>query len=168
MGKTSRAAITQIGAAQFDNETGEIFEEFEVNVDLEDAMRLGGEVDADTIGFWLEQPHRDFLMNPRSKLKWALQDFQKFLKRGREEWGHIWAHASFDAPILEHAFRSVPLELPFSYRKVADLRTFFLVAGYDQRRDNPRPHNALADVRYQIKGFIEAKRLIGRAKDVGA
>jgi hypothetical protein len=55
MGSTRQtAAIVSIGAVAF-NVEGDMSEPFYVNVDLEDAMRHGLTVDADTIKWWMRQ-----------------------------------------------------------------------------------------------------------------
>jgi len=55
MGNGPRAAIVAIGAVEFDPETGTVGERFYQAVDLATAVSMGGEMDASTVLWWMQQ-----------------------------------------------------------------------------------------------------------------
>ena len=63
----------------------------------------------------------------------------------------FWAHATFDFPILMHAYRNTAIKPVLQYRSLRDLRTLELVAGdrikWDEREGVH--HNASDDALYQ-------------------
>jgi hypothetical protein len=153
MGQGPRSAITQIGAAYFDIETGIVGAELLVNVDLESSMANGLEVDGPTIKFWLEQSHRDFLSGRVWDISDALIAFTMFIQPKT----NVWSHATFDVPILLNAYKALRIAEPFHYRDARDLRTVFHLAGAVPVDDVPfRAHNALEDCRHQIRQLVTA------------
>jgi hypothetical protein len=81
--------------------------------------------------------------------------------RGAER---IWAHATFDIPILGSAYRMLEQEVPWKFRGVRDLRTLSHLA--EIRGANLKEiekgllnrgvkHNALEDARYQVRVLWE-------------
>ena len=55
MGKNPNAPIVAIGAVLFDPVAGELGNQLYVKVNLEDAVRTGGVMDASTVLWWLQQ-----------------------------------------------------------------------------------------------------------------
>ena len=81
----------------------------------------------------------------RVPLKTALDDLYKIA------WQHdfIWAQGpTYDCNILEHAFKSYNMALPWKFYKVRDSRT--VISLWPDCPKPPTTHHALEDVRKQI------------------
>lgn len=86
----------------------------------------------------------------------------------------IWCHgANFDPGMLEAAFRTCGLPIPWHYRAPRDTRTIFDVAGIDdhtawlEERPGPLgiPHHALDDAICQARGICDARAIINGWRD---
>lgn len=124
MGVTRQtAAIVSIGAVAF-NVDGDMSEPFCVNVDLEDAMRHGLTVDADTIKWWMRQQllAREAIFIDPKPLRVALNLLSDWVKKTCKD-APCWTHATFDAPVLSNAFAAIGEKQPTHFRKQRDIRT---------------------------------------------
>jgi len=54
-GNGKHACLCQIGAVYFDSTTGELGAEYKANIDAANHSKLGGDLDADTVYWWLAQ-----------------------------------------------------------------------------------------------------------------
>ncbi len=154
-GARSDALIVQIGACFFDRTTGEIGKTFFANVDPSFRSRAFS-VDYATIKWWLSQSEqaRASLMMETKELKSVLESLYEFLDK-RD--ANIWCHATFDMPILLHAFEVVGMKFPIHYRNMRDIRTLMDLA--DHHSDTKRTgvhHNALDDAKFQAQYCTEA------------
>ncbi len=164
MGKGDNAAIVSIGACFFDPATNEIGAEFEVAVDLGSSVDAGGQMDADTVLWWLKQDDdtRGKLLRTCLVLPSALQRFNHFLQQhGDSENIKVWGNgASFDLVILRNAFTHVGSDkyVPWQFFNERDVRTVVdmgrRILNIDPKRDVPFEgvrHSALADAVHQAK-----------------
>lgn len=172
MGRSSRAAIVQIGACAFDPETGEIYRRMLVNVDLQSSIDAGLEVEGSTVKFWMEQPPaaRTFLSDVvcghvygKTDIYNALGVFGDFVRASNP--CPIWSHATFDVPIIVSAYKAAgSKQPPFRYQDCMDLRTLIQLADYKRPDHDGIPHDALSDCEYQVRYCVEAmKKLKGRS-----
>ena len=162
MGTGNNAVITQIGACMFDKETGDIGETFTVNIDIQSCLNKGLVVNGDTIGFWLQQEGRSFLKNPIS-LDEALSLFYLFCKD--KKINAVWAHATFDFPILANAYSACEMRLPFHFRAMKDLRTLVYLSGtLVEVAKVGKTHDALDDCKFQVNYFKEYYKIINAKK----
>lgn len=146
LGTGSNALIIQIGACYFDRLTGQIGDTFCQNISISDGLTQGFSVDGSTIEFWLQQPGRSFLLATQD-VKTVLEDFSKFAKRCKS----VWAHATFDFPILANAYYRLHMKLPFYYGLARDIRTLVDLSGVEPPETTPeKTHNALDDCIYQV------------------
>ena len=78
-------------------------------------------------------------------LKQALEDLHRIVWHSNR----VWANGpTFDMNILEHAYKSLNIVLPWQYYKVRDARTVYgLCPGLNKY---PASHHALEDCRRQI------------------
>lgn len=161
LGCKPNAVIVQIGACFFDRDTGEMGAQFIENVCPQDCIDKGFTVDGDTIKFWLEQEKHDWVKEGQN-LRDVLGDFRVFAKSCK----YVWAHATFDFPILVYAYNHLCIDLPFHYRAMRDLRTLVDLAGieYHTAKERKGSHNALADCRYQVKYCVECLNKIKHGK----
>lgn len=164
LGTRNDAMIIQVGAVYFDRMTGELGREFATCID---PGNYGDKftVDYDTVKWWFEQSDaaRGLVLRTPMSLVEAIFGLTHFLE-GEDI--TLWSHATFDMPILQHAFQTVGMKNPVPFRNMRDLRTLMDLA--DHHSDAPREgchHNALDDAKYQAKYAAEAfVKLYGSGK----
>lgn len=154
-GTTNNAIITAIGACFFDPTTATIGQEFYVNVDANDGLRRGFQLDINTLYWWCKQSAQagEALSNPTPvPVDTALYQFAAFIQENRQKHLAVWSHATFDAVVLTNAYNRVNIKLPFHYRDAKDIRTLhYLIGDVDVGEFEGARHNALADARHQAK-----------------
>jgi len=159
LGTKSNSVITQIGAVFFDRYTGKTGEELSINIQIQDCLDKGLQVDAGAIKFWLGQTGRSFLKEPVA-LQTALDSLRKHYKLHKDVL--VWAHATFDFPILANAYEVIKQGFAFLYKNLRDIRTLVDLAKLDYKKfkedgaKDPKTHNALSDCLYQVKYCVEA------------
>lgn len=168
MGLHEKSVVAQLAACFFDRKTGDIGEEFLVNIDIGSSLDLGMKVDGHTIYWWLKQKKeiQETLMQPEPlTVTEAAEGFVEFLT----EYGpkpasllKVWCHASFDYPKIVSIFqllskaKKTKAKLPFAYTQVKDLRTLTEVAGIDIRNyKRVGAHNALEDCKFQVQYLVD-------------
>jgi len=149
------AVIASIGACRFDPSTGEIDPNtFHHQLMMDDQIRDGRHISASTLRFWLEQSSEaQKELRGRDYLSQTLDRFALWVTRSFDEC--VWSNgASFDIPILEHAYSTVEgLPVPWRHGKVRCYRTLKALVGTRavQTFINPLAHNALEDAIFQAK-----------------
>lgn len=118
-----------------------------VRVSLDDQQDRS--IDDATINWWAKQPahiqKEAFGDDDRVSLSEALVLLSKMIRHSKRLWCQ---GPTFDCTILEHAYKSFGMFLPWEYYNVRDTRTIFsLVPNLDKPLAT---HNALEDVRRQI------------------
>jgi len=162
LGTCNNSVVTQIGACYFDRETGEIEKEFLGNIQIQDCLNHGLVVEGDTIKFWLLQSGRTFLNNPETLSK-VLADFRQFYN-GKSL---VWAHATFDFPILANAYRATGQGFAIPYRNLRDIRSLVDLSKrpYSKPTEvDPKTHNALDDCKYQVEYCMECFKLLNKER----
>lgn len=178
------AAIVSIGAYRFDpNAEPELVLDsnraFHVAISFQDALRYG-HVDGDTLRWWFQQSDeaRQSVLGssqgvwPASTGRAGSQNLGERVYRLSEalEWldvflggltieARYWSHATFDMPILEHAYTMLGKRRPWNYTRCRDLRTLFDEAGYGNREklfsEGPQRtgthHSAMWDAFFQAR-----------------
>ena len=157
LGTCNDAVITQIGACYFDRYTGDIGNEFAINVEIGSCLGKGLKVTSGSIKFWLERKENcTFLKNP-IPLGSALGKFGTFIDKK----AFLWSHATFDMVILAAGYEAVGQGLPYSYRNVRDIRTLTDLARIPYKKEegeekkDAKSHDALEDCRYQVGYCVE-------------
>jgi hypothetical protein len=119
-------------------------------------------IDDGTLDWWATQPAaaaEAFAEDNRVPLPDALDELCKLCWKSNL----IWMNGpTFDATILEHAFKSRGKHIPWQYYKIRDARTI-----YSLWPDCPKPpaeHHALKDCQRQIDMLQETFRQIGIKK----
>lgn len=163
------AQIIQIGAVIFEPVSGgKILADKGFNMFIEPDGKYT--IDKDTIIWWLQQPNAKKMgeaLEEHAVSLWdALMLFEAWpIASHQISWdaiGHVWAKpASFDFPILEHAYRSNGhRSAPWAYNKTRDVRTVFdiLNGGSDPEIDTTgfTLHNALDDAIIQAMQLQKA------------
>lgn len=151
MGNGKFAMIVQMGAVYFDRYSGELGQTFKVNVDAVDVEKHGGQMDADTVMWWLSQSkaaQESILAEPRLSFQDAMRSFYNFAKSA----DCIWSHATFDFPIVQESFKMLHYKY-LRYKAARDIRTLSDLSGMDHKQV-PREgthHDALDDAIHQVK-----------------
>jgi len=150
-------AIAQIGAVYFSMKTGELGDEYLINIDLDDAIKHGATVDGRTLYWWMAQSEdaRKGLTDPKPlKELIALKEFNRFWSRATR----VWSHATFDFVILMNAMRRRNIVPQVHYRKARDIRTLTGLAGMTREEVETTKveragthHNGLDDSLYQVQ-----------------
>ena len=148
------AAIAEIGAVHIGSGVS-----FSCHIDMNDCVRHGLVVDADTVLWWMGQSDeaRQRLVEAEKRpLGFALVLFSNWCReraRGNRE-TVVWCHGSFDVPILRAAYLASGMTdyLPFDLKhNVRDLRTLFALETPHEIQDPGVKHSAVDDCRRQIR-----------------
>ncbi len=159
LGTAADAVIISIGAVAFEME-GDIADDgFYASVSIDSNLELGRKIDESTLVWWMGQdPAAQAVFNePKMTLIAALTQFQDWYL-GHHGGASVWSNgASFDVPMLEHAFKQLQLDTPWNYFDSQCVRTYRKLPGADKV---PRPkasvaHNALADAMAQAQ-YVQA------------
>lgn len=172
LGIRPTSIIASIGAVVFDidediTKAPNFLRSFYKKIDIVDCQANGLTIDADTVKFWITQ---DFavkadLLNTKERLRNVLLDLSVWwtVDCQLSKSTSLWCHGpSFDAVILENAFRVCELEVPWAYNSPRDTRTIFELAGVDIKKEVRGGifHNALEDCIFQVQMVQKAwKRL---------
>lgn len=141
------ATILTIAAQTFDPLTRGYFEhKYYARVTLE--SQEDRKIEQGTIEWWATQKaaqEEAFHPDNRVPLKQALEELHRLVWKCNRVWMN---GPTYDANILEHAYKSYNLGLPWQYYKIRDARTVYgLVPGLNKY---PASHHALEDCRRQI------------------
>jgi len=148
---TADAAIISIGAVKFDAK--KIAEKgFYTPISIETNLAVGRRISEDTLAWWMKQSDeaRKVFNEPNEPLDNALEQLVDWI-------GHdnpiVWSNgASFDIPILEHAFTQFSMTVPWKFWNSRCYRTIkSLLKTKDIKIENPMKHNALADAYAQAR-----------------
>ena len=140
--------ILTIAAQAFDPfGTGYYDQQYYARITLE--SQTDRSIDQGTLEWWATQPSaakdEAFMEEGRIPLDVALDSLGKLIWHAKR----VWAQGpTYDMNILEHAYKSYNIVLPWQYYMVRDARTVYsLCPGLDTY---PASHHALEDCRRQI------------------
>lgn len=162
MAPTSRAAIVTIGAVEFSRERG-LGRTFYTVVDLKSSMQFGGEVDGDTIHWWMQQSEdaRREICRAGQDLPTALMEFVGYLQLAVHDsksgpvclWGN---GATFDNVVLFNAYRACDIQPPWHFKNDRCYRTMCNEFREIPRERNAKAvrHNALDDAKGQAEHLL--------------
>nr|QIG67125.1 endodeoxyribonuclease protein [Rhizobium phage RHph_TM26] len=149
-----RPVILTIGLCAFDPEgTGLAGPSIELQINPDDGIKAGLDVDWSTVYFWMTQSKEAQEGLPRPglglSLPMALQLVVNWFRTNKIE--HVWSNgASADVPWLESSFRAVGMKVPWGYSKVLDVRTLkWITCGNVEKRAPEIAHNCLSDAQAQ-------------------
>lgn len=148
MSTGSDAAIVAIGAVEFVPEDNILLRRFYATVDLESAMKEGGEVDGATVMWWLRQSEeaRNALSVGTMHVRDALSAFACWVDSNSLVWGN---GAGFDNVVLGNAFRRVGWTVPWNYKNNRCYRTMKVMRPDIVLEQIGTKHNALGDAESQ-------------------
>lgn len=148
LGTGPDTTILTIAAQAFDPlGSGYYDQHYYCRVDLE--SQEGRSIQQSTIDWWATQPAESreeaFAEDGRVPLSQALEEL------GRIAWHakRIWANGpTYDMNILEHAYKSLGMNIPWQFYNVRDARTVYSL--WPNLSKPPISHHALEDCRRQI------------------
>lgn len=120
-------------------------------------------IEEGTLQWWASQPtearEEAFAEDGRISLKQALEEMHPIIWNSN----YIWANGpTFDMNIIEHAYKSYGMSLPWKYYKVRDARTVYSL--YPDLGRGPVSHHALDDCQQQILKLQKTFRHLGVTK----
>ena len=163
MGNGPNAAIIAIGAVEFDTERLEIGEQFYTVVDLASSVEFGGEIDASTVMWWMQQcdDARSALLSSGERLPIALCAFLNWLLKRSDEELRAWGNgADFDLVILGSALRRCAYPNPIKFWNHRCYRTMKAMYPHVTLERTGVKHHAVADAEYQARHLIEILRTL--------
>ena len=144
------ACILTIAAQCFDplQRTAEYSDRF-YYARIDPGSQLNRRIQDDTIAWWATQPpeaqEEAFGEENRISLTQALQELGKLIWQSKRFWAN---GPTFDANILEHAYKEAGMNLPWKFFVVRDARTVYSLC--PNLNKYPASHHALEDCRRQI------------------
>lgn len=175
LGVRPTSALLSIGAVEFNPHSDRLGGKFYYAIDPQECMDAGMTVDAGTILWWLKQSQeaRDSISEgdyPRT-FKGVLWKFSIFCydypRQFPQKDIRLWCQGpSFDAVILENAYRACGAKLPWAYNSPRDSRTIIEASGIDVTGIPfvGTPHHALHDAVHQAKVVQAAFKALNTAK----
>lgn len=169
--KSPVPVLLSIGAVLFDGD--QVIERFHVRIDPADCQRLGLEIEADTVEWWMHddraEARRQLDAMPKVDLFSALDGFSMWVQQTAvEERGSLWSNGSnFDNAKLKNIYHKIGLEWPASYKQEECYRTmrnrFGDLAEFQRTGVH---HGALDDAESQALHLIGINRvLVNRIED---
>lgn len=161
LAKTPRATVISLGAVFFDEKTGQLGPTFYMAFEIDEQIKKGREIDADTLKWWMNQSGAaKKVFNEKAKsAKEVLSLFSQWVLAQNtiskiQPWGN---GSTFDISIIEDLFRMYDIKCPWLYYNVYDLRTFrrYMANGAKVDKSAGTDHNALDDSIAQAKFVIE-------------
>jgi exodeoxyribonuclease VIII len=151
MGTSPNAAIIAIGAVQFDPIARTLGDTFYRVINLESAVRAGGEMEASTVMWWLQQSDdaRKAICSGGLPHNQALIEFASWLVNFSDNvkmWGN---GAGFDNVILAQAYRRADLPSPWKHWNDRCYRTLKSQHPNIKLARTGTHHNALDDAESQ-------------------
>lgn len=152
------SAILSIGAVRF--APGRVRDTAEWSISLASCQEHGLTIDADTLGWWLDQgPEAQEVLTGGDKLETVLTGFAEWFGDADE----IWANSpSFDCEMLEHAYGVTGLVEPWEFYQERDFRTLDSLSVAPEMEQEGVEHDALADAVYQARVASETLERIER------
>lgn len=174
--------IFQIGMCSFDIETGEVFDQYRINIDFD---TISGNPNPSTIKWWLQQSPEAVNNLIHSNSSTEVLDSEIILKKGIrrakkakrilflneqfafsmvsdifKEHKRIWSHATFDFVSIMNVFKRLGIKPKFSWKHAMDIRTLVNLArievkGFMVDRVGVQ-HDALNDCLTQVKYVVAA------------
>lgn len=170
LGTKSNSVITQIGAVQFDIETGELGKQFKANISIDSCLKVGLKVDQGAIEFWLNQSDgaRLGMIKNSKPLGEVLYEFQAFIQTLKPSELYLWGNsARFDLGLLENAYTACNKQTPWLFRNERDVRTIVgrhpeIKKRYVDRGSVGILHDAIDDCIFQIEYLVATHNYIER------
>lgn len=149
LGVTADAVIMSIGAVQFEMD-GAVGSRFYASISIDSNLAVGRKIDEQSLIWWMTQDAaaRKVFEEPKTSIEAALFDLSEWFP----EEALVWSNgASFDIPMLEHAYSALDLESPWKFYNARCMRTYKKLPGANgcDWIEPKVAHNALDDAMAQ-------------------
>lgn len=178
LGKALDPTVTQISAAAFNIGTGEIVDEFNEYIHIPEKLNI----DNSTIIWWLSE-NPELLKNiltscgaAENNEKDVISNFVDWVNELKTWYNqvYLWGNGIlFDNRIISQKCQKYDIEYPIFYRNDRDMRTIVDLAATKMNMDSEdyraqfefdgTEHDALCDVKHQIKVVCNAYQTLGLA-----
>ena len=152
LGTTADAVILSIGAVKFDLDSNAMDDEgFYASISIDSNLDARRRIDEDTLVWWMSQSEqaRAVFAEPKQTLDGALGSLADWLGHNKR---YVWSNgASFDIPMLEHAYKGYGWEAPWEFWNSRCVRTYRSLPGADRVPKPVNDHNALRDAINQAR-----------------
>lgn len=153
------AVMLSVGAVRFNQFSDDMDDScFYAVIDIQDQINLGRTISADTLKFWMQQSAKArevFFDKGAMPLREAMEAFVMWVSNGGGKTNPWSMGATFDVPMIEHACRSLGIEVPWNFWKIKCMRHHKELPGAKDVYDSiPRlgtHHNALDDAIHQAR-----------------
>lgn len=153
MSLSKNAAIISIGAVRFNGDNGTLGDTFYRVVNLKSSQRAGGEIEATTVMWWMQQSDAARLAlagDDGILIEPALKEFNEWIRK--ESTIGIWGNgADFDNVVLENTYHRLSWTPPWTYKMNRCYRTVAALNPYLPRTQEGTYHHALDDAISQAK-----------------
>jgi len=164
MGLLSNSSICSVGAVRFNISDG-VFENqfYRENLSLnEQVLQHGRVIYPDTVRFWAKQDRKAQVCFEGDRIgsyKEGIIDFYTWMKCNNNDETYVWCKSpQLDISILEDAFFKLGFDIPWSYKKIVDLRTLSVLIPCEIECSGIK-HNALDDAKNQALQAIDILRI---------
>ena len=149
LGSAPDSIILTVAACAFDPFSKTIYDEHKMYQRVDTDSQEGRTIDDLTMQWWAQQEsaatEEAFNEEGRVPFRDMLEELKDLMWRAER----IWANGiAFDMTIIEHAFKSEGMPIPWQYYKVMDARTVFKMSPDREKLGNS--HHAFEDVINQI------------------
>jgi len=154
LGVSPGCVILSLSAVEFDINTGELGESFNMGIDIKSCVDAGLTIDPSTMKWWMEQSEqaRRASFYAGNSLEFVLGEFVNFMNSVGP--ACVWGNGvRFDVGILEGAYKALNRKMPIEPRMERDVRTLVSFRP-DVKKNMPfegEPHVPLDDCKHQIK-----------------
>ncbi len=161
-GTSSNAVIVSLSAVQFNSETGETGEVFEMGLDLQQQIDKGAILDADTVMWWLKQPEAaqvELTKIYAHPVMLVLEAFNDWLTM--TNCSSIWGNgATFDNTLVRNLYTRHKVKFALAYWADRDVRTMVDTFKIDRRKYEfvGTKHKGIDDCMHQINYMVGGKK----------
>lgn len=148
------AVMLSIGAVKFDLDSDKLDPDgFYASLSINDQLAHGRTISESTLVWWMAQDKeaQQVFVEPKQTLESALVSLSEWLGHNKR---CVWSNgASFDIPMLEHAYASYGLTAPWEFWNSRCVRTYRALPGarYVPKVEPTVAHNALHDAVAQAR-----------------
>ncbi|MCI2229561.1 3'-5' exoribonuclease [Polaribacter sp. MSW13] len=171
LGTKPGSVILSIAAVEFDLKTGKTGSIFYQDIDLDSCVKQGLSIDVSTVLWWLEQPkeiQNTIIIGHRNQLKNVLRRFGMWISDNTPKDVKIWGNsARFDLGLLEAAYDSCNMRLPWNHYNECDVRTIVMFAPdiKKEMKFEGIKHNPIYDCKHQIRYCSKIYQTLNFPKD---
>lgn len=154
LGVVADAVILSIGAVKFDLDTNDMDDAgYYASISVESNLETKRRIQEDTLIWWMNQSAeaRTVFTEPKETLRESLVGLSDWVGDGGYE---VWSNgADFDLPMLNHAYVSLGIEIPWGPWSANCMRTYKKLPGAKAFGTEfvGTKHNALTDAVNQVK-----------------